>query len=360
MTKKSTAFEFARRISIDGKTIGAGHRTYFIAEIGANFDGDLEKAKEYARVARECGADCAKIQSFKAKKIVSREGFASMKLRGVHGSWKRPVDEVFAEVEFPREWHKAFFDYCWKIGITPCSAPYDYEAVDLMESVGTDFYKIGSGDITWLEMIEYIACKGKPVMLATGASTLAEVAEAVAVIKKTGNKDLVLMQCITNYPSKFESANINVLNTYREAFGAILGYSDHTPDDVVPLGAVALGASVIEKHITLDRSLKGPDHPHSMEPHEFARMIERTRNLESAMGTSTKEVVVEESETVIVQRRGLTAAKDMAKGTVLKESDIIELRPALGIYPKFKNLIVGMHVKNALKAGEAIRWQDIS
>ncbi|MDO8562006.1 MAG: N-acetylneuraminate synthase family protein [bacterium] len=353
------AFKFSNSFTVGGRKIGAGHPTYFIAEIGANFDGDLKVAKQYALEAKRVGADCAKIQSFKAKKIVSREAFATMKLKGVHGSWKRPVDEVFSEVEFPREWHKEFFEYCWEIGITPSTAAYDYEAVDLVDDIGIEFYKIGSGDITWLEMIEYIARKGKPLMLATGASTLADVDEAVRVIEKTGNKNLVVMQCITNYPSKFESANINVLNTYREAFGAIVGYSDHTPDDVVPLGAVALGASVIEKHFTFDRKLKGPDHPHSMQPEEFAKMIERTRNLEKALGTSQKDVVPEESETVIVQRRGLTAARDIKKDATLKSSDIAELRPALGIYPKFKTTIIGKRVKDSLKAGEPIRWENI-
>lgn len=360
MTKPDTASRFSRTFDIGGRKVGEGQPAYFIAEIGANFDGSLEKAKEYARAAKECGANCAKIQSFKAKKIVSREGFASMKLKGVHGSWKRPVDEVFKEVEFPREWHREFFEYCWKIGITPSSAPYDYEAVDLMERIGTEFYKIGSGDITWLEMVEYIARKGKPVMLATGASTLAEVDEAVRVIEKTGNKNLVLMQCITNYPSRFESANINVLRTYESAFGAILGYSDHTPGDVVPLGAVALGAKVIEKHFTFGRKLKGPDHPHSMEPQEFADMVRNVRNLEKAMGTGAKEIVAEESETVVVQRRGLTATKDLKKGTPLKQSDIVELRPALGIYPKFKSAVVGKRLKKNLKAGSPIRWKDIA
>ena len=354
------AFSFSKEIKIGKRTIGEEHPTYFIAEIGANFDGSLERAKEYARVAKECGADCAKIQTFKSKKIVSGKAFASMKLKGVHGTWKKSVDKVFEEVEFPREWHKEWFEYCREIGITPSTAPYDYEAVDLVDSLDIPFYKIGSGDITWLEMIEYIAKKGKPVMLATGASTLAEVDEAVRVIEKTGNKDLVLMQCITNYPSKFESANINVLNTYRDAFGAILGYSDHTPDDVVPLGAVAIGARVIEKHFTMDRTLKGPDHPHSIEPHEFKRMVERTRNLEKAMGTGKKEVVAEESETVIVQRRGLTAAKDIAKGATIKKGDVVELRPALGIYPKYKNVITGKKTAKALKAGDPIKWEDIA
>ncbi len=351
--------EFAKSFSIGKRTVGEGAPTYFIAEIGANFDGDIEVAKKYAREAKKIGADCAKIQTFTAKKIVSREAFSKMKLKGVHGSWKRPVDEVFAEVEFPHKWHKEFFEYCWSIGITPSTAAYDYDAVDLVDKLGIEFYKIGSGDITWLEMIEYIARKGKPVILATGAATLAEIDEAVATIKKTGNKKFALLQCITNYPSKFESANINVLKTYKEAFDCIVGYSDHTPDDVVALGAVALGAKVIEKHITFDRSAKGPDHPHSMTFEEFGRMIERTRNLEKAMGSSVKEVVAEESETVIVQRRGLTAAKDLKKGATIKKGDILELRPALGIPPKFKMDIVGKRVQNALKAGAPIRWEDI-
>ena len=351
---------FSTSFKIGKRTVGGNAETYFIAEIGANFDNDIKKAKEYALEAKRIGADCAKIQSFKAKKIVSAKGFASMKLKGVHGSWKRPVEEVFEEAEFPRQWHQEFFEYCWSIGITPSTAAYDCEAVDLVDNLGIEFYKIGSGDITWLEMIEYTAKKGKPVMLATGASTLAEVEEAVNVIERTGNKDLVLMQCVTNYPSKFESANINVLKTYKDAFGAILGYSDHTPDDVVALGAVALGAKVIEKHLTFDRTLKGPDHPHSMELNEFARMIERTRNLEKALGSSRKEVVEEESETVVVQRRSLTATRDLEKGQALKKGDIEELRPALGIYPKYKEVIIGKHVKKDLRAGEPIRWGDIA
>lgn len=350
---------FARQMTIDGRQIGDGCPTYFIADIGANFDGDLEKAKRLAYEVKQAGGDVVKIQSFQAKKIVSGRGFSSMSLRGVHGSWKRPVDDVFQEAEFPRAWHHEFFGYCRSIGITPASSPYDYEAVDLMDELGADFYKIGSGDITWLEMIEYIARKGKPVMLATGASTLAEVDEAVHTIEKTGNKDFVILQCITNYPSRFESANINVLKTYEKAFNAVVGYSDHTPGDVVPLGAVALGAKVIEKHFTLNKLDKGPDHPHSMEPQEFADMVQRTRHLEGALGSTRKEVVPEESETVIVQRRGLTAARDIAKGAAIEEGDVVELRPALGIYPKYKPIVFQKRTKRDIKAGDPIKWEDL-
>jgi sialic acid synthase SpsE len=350
---------FSKSFTIGKRKVGEGEKTYFIADIGANFDGSLEKAKKLAYECKQAGADVAKIQSFKAKKIVSGKGFSSMKLKGVHGSWKRPVEDVFKEAEFPRKWHHEFFEYCWKIGITPSSSPYDYEAVDLMDECGTEFYKIGSGDITWLEMIDYIARKGKPVILATGAATLSEIDEAVRAIEKTGNKDLAILQCITNYPSKIESANINVLKTYQSAFNTIVGYSDHTPGDTVVLGAVALGAKVIEKHFTLSKKDKGPDHPHSMEPHEFTKMIERTREMELALGSSRKEVVAEESETVIVQRRGLATTRALQKGHKLRKSDVAELRPALGIYPKYKTAIIGKSLARSLEEGAPIQWSDL-
>ena len=240
------------------------------------------------------------------------------------------------------------------------SAPYDFEAVDLMEELGVDFYKIGSGDITWLEILDYIARKNKPVILATGASTLAEVEEAVAVIAKAGNKDLALLQCITNYPSKIESANINVLKTYQEKFGAITGYSDHTPGDVVVLGAIALGGKVIEKHFTLDKNDKGPDHPHSMNPEEFAAMVARIRQMEAALGSGTKEVVAEEAETVIVQRRGLYAKSAIKQGEAFRAENIIELRPALGLLPKDKKNVLNKKAGRDIASGEPIKWDDVS
>ncbi len=281
-----------------------------------------------------------------------------MQLKGVHGSWGKPVDEIFKSAEFPREWHKEFFEYCNEIGILVSSSPYDYEAVDIMDEAGVPFYKIGSGDITWLEMIEYIAKKGKPVVLATGAATLAEIDEAVSVIEKTGNKDLALLQCITNYPSKIESANIRVMDTYKTAFDVMIGYSDHTPGDTVVLGAIARGAKVIEKHFTDNKKNAGPDHPHSMEPDDFAKMMLRIRDMEKALGSGRKEVVAEESETVIVQRRALYASKAIKAGEVIGDR-LIELRPALGIFPKFKKQIAEMRAKSDIEEGEAIRWESL-
>jgi N-acetylneuraminate synthase len=351
--------KFPKEIKIGNRLIGEGHPTYIIAEIGANFDNNIEKAKKLILAAKESGADCAKFQSFISEKIVSGKGFERMQLKGVHGSWGRPVNEVFKEAEFPREWHKEIADYCQEIGIDFSTSPYDYEAVDLCDELDVPYIKIGSGDITWHEMLEYIAKKNRPMFLATGDSTLAEIDEAIRVIESTGNNNLVLMQCITNYPSKIASANINVLKTYQTAFNILTGYSDHSHGPVVALGSVALGAIVIEKHFTLNKKDAGPDHPHSMDVNEFKIMVDYIRELEAAMGSTRKEVVEEEGETVIVQRRSLYAKHNIKKGQTIQKDDIIELRPALGIPPKYKLQIMGKTANTDIEECAPIYWENI-
>ena len=351
--------EFNQDIKIGSKMIGSDYPTYFIAEIGGNFDGDLDKAKRLIDAAKEAGADCAKFQTFTAETIVSEGGFSRMTLHGVHGSWGRTVSEVFKDVEFPVEWHKEIADYCKEVGIDFSTSPYFKEAVDLCVELEVPFIKIGSGEITWLEMIEYTAKKGIPIMLATGDATMSEIDEAVRTIAKTGNKDLVLMQCITNYPSKIDSANVNVLKTYQSAFNCLTGYSDHSPGHVVALASVVLGGRVIEKHFTLNKNDKGPDHPHSMEPTEFKFMVDSIREVERAMGSTSKEVVEEESETVFVQRRCLYAKQDLKAGQVITEDDLDVLRPALGISPKYKETIIGKTVNKDIPARDPIFWEDL-
>lgn len=350
---------FNKKIKIGDRTIGPDYPTYFIAEIGGNFDGNMDKAKRLIDAAKEAGADCAKFQTFTAETIVSEGGFSKMTLHGVHGSWGRTVSEVFKDVEFPLEWHQEISDYCRKVGIDFSTSPYFKEAVDLCADMKLPFIKIGSGEITWLEMIEYTARKGIPIMLATGDATMAEIDEAVRIIEKTGNKDLVLMQCITNYPSKIDSANVNVLRTYQQAFDCLTGYSDHSSGHVVALASVVLGGRVIEKHFTLNKKDKGPDHPHSMEPNEFKFMVETVREVERAMGSTRKEVVAEESETVFVQRRCLYAKRNLKKGQVITPEDIDVLRPALGIPPKFKDTIIGKTVNKNIPARDPIFWEDL-
>ena len=349
---------FNKEIKIGNEIIGDTHPTYFIAEIGANFDGSIEKAKHLIDAAKKAGADCAKFQTFSTPRIVSEGGFSHMQLKGVHGSWGRTVSEVFKDAEFPVAWHKEIADYCKVVGIDFSTSPYFKEAVDLCVDLDVPFIKIGSGDITWLEMLDYIARKGKPVMLATGDATMSEIDEAVRTIEATGNKDLVLMQCITNYPSKIESANVNVLKTYQSAFDVLTGYSDHAPGHVVALASVVIGGRVIEKHFTLNKTDKGPDHPHSMEPQEFRFMVDSIREVERAMGSTRKEVVAEEGETVYVQRRCLYAKQDLKKGHIMTSEDIDILRPALGIPPKFKPMIIGKECKEDIVKGQPLFWNN--
>jgi pseudaminic acid synthase len=349
---------FSKQIPFYSKLVGIGHPAYFVAEIGANFDNSLDKAKKLCDAAKEAGADCAKFQSFISEKIVAPKGFQKMQLKGVHGSWGRPVNEVFKDAEFPRDWHHIVKEHCDNIGIHFSTSPYDFEAVDLCMELDLPFIKIGSGEITWLEMIEKIASKQKPIVLATGDATLSEIDDAIRTIESTGNKNLILLQCITNYPSMIESANINVLKTYQSAFDVLTGYSDHSFGDVVILGSIALGGVFVEKHFTLNKADKGPDHPHSMNVTEFKTMVERVRQLEKAMGSTKKFVVEEEHETVLVQRRGLYASKDIPQGKIIEYSDLVELRPALGILPKYKNNIIGMSANKFIESGEPIYWKN--
>ncbi len=349
---------FNKKIKIGNHFIGPGFPTYIIAEIGANFDGSLEKAKKLIDAAKEAGADCAKFQTFSTTKIVSEGGFSLMTLKGVHGSWGRSVSDVFKDAEFPREWHKEISEYCSKVGIDFSTSPYDVEAVDLCTKLEVPFIKIGSGEITWLEMLSYIAKQGKPIMLATGDATMSEIDEAVRTVEAAGNKDLVLMQCITNYPSKIDSANVNVIKTYQTAFDVLTGYSDHSSGPVVALASVVLGGCVVEKHFTLDKTDKGPDHPHSMNPTEFKLMVDYIREVERALGSARKNVVEEEGETVYVQRRCLYARRNIKKGQVITAEDIDVLRPALGIPPKFKNIIIGKIAKDNINAGQPLFWDN--
>lgn len=349
---------FPKEIKIGSRVVGQGHPAYLIAEIGANFDKSLDKAKSLVDAAKKAGADCAKFQTFSTPKIVSEGGFSLMTLKGIHGSWGRTVSEVFKDAEFPREWHQEISGYCAKVGIDFSTSPYDFEAVDLCEKLDVPFIKIGSGEITWLEMLEYVARKGKPLMLATGDATLAEIDEAVRAIEATGNRNLILMQCITNYPSKIDSANVNVLKTYQTAFDILTGYSDHSPGPVVALASVVLGGCVIEKHFTLNKADKGPDHPHSMNPAEFKLMVDYVRELERAMGSTRKEVVEEERETVLVQRRSLYAKRAIQKGKVIEAEDIEVLRPALGVPPNFKSVVIGKTAKTDIKQGLPLFWDN--
>jgi N-acetylneuraminate synthase len=307
-------------LKIGKHTLGANHPTYFIAVIAANHDGSLERAELLIRLAKEAGADAAKFQNFQAPKIVSDYGFSHMNAQVSHqAKWDKSVTEVYASASIPFEWTPILKETCDAAGIDYFSSPYDFDAIDMLDPY-VPAYKIGSGDITWIEACERIASKGKPVLLATGASDIGDVQRAVHAILKL-NPQLVLMQCNTNYTAEdgnFDNIHLNVIKTYQAMFpDLILGLSDHTHGHATVLGAVTLGARVVEKHFTDDNDRVGPDHPFAMNPQSWADMVKATRQLERALGLGDKVVADNERETVIIQRRCLRAAREILPGEVL-------------------------------------------
>lgn len=345
------------KIKIGNRLVGDGEPTYVIAEVGSNHDGSLAQAKKMIDYAKEMGADAAKFQSFLAEKIISKTGFE--KKTSFQAKWPKPVWQVYKAAELPREWHKILAGYCKKKGIHFLSSSWDKEAVNLLEELGVPAFKIGSGDITNMPLLKYTAEKGRPIILSAGASTLDEVREAVDVIKSAENNDIILLQCVVNYPSPVEDANIRAMVTLKDTFGYPVGYSDHTLDDLVPLGAVALGACVIEKHFTFDRSRPGPDHPYAMEVPEFSLMVKKIRLMERVLGSPIKQLASSEEETVILQRRSLFAKVDIPAGTVITPSMIEILRPAVGLEPKYFDTVVGKKSKVDIKQYEPITWDKI-
>ena len=349
---------------IDGKHIGESHPVYFIADIAANHDGDLERAKDLIYKAKEAGADAAKFQHFRAETIVSEEGFKSLGSQRSHqASWKKSVVDVYRDASVSTEWTETLKHICDKAQITFFTSPYDFDLVDHIDPF-VPAYKIGSGDITWIEMIEHIASKQKPYILATGASTTDDVIRAVDAALAI-NKKFALLQCNTNYtgtPDNLGYVNLNVLKTYRSMFpGMILGLSDHTPGHATVLGAVALGARIIEKHFTDDTSRQGPDHKFSMDPKSWADMVDRTRELEVSLGTGLKRIEDNELETVILQRRAIRIARDLPAGHVLNREDLAILRPAPAgaLLPYEVKEVIGRALREAKSKGDHLNHSDL-
>ena len=351
-------------IKIGTHTIGDNHPTYFIADIGANHDGELERAKLLIHLAKDAGSDAAKFQNFRAPQIVSDYGFTSMGSQVSHQSaWEKSVFDVYQDASIPFEWTPILKEECDKAGIDYFSSPYDFDAIDMLDPY-VPAYKIGSGEIDWLETLVRMARKGKPILLATGASSIGEVQRAVQTILEI-NPQLVLMQCNTNYtgsPDNFDHIHLRVLDTYRSMFpDVILGLSDHTPGHATVLGAVTLGARAIEKHFTDDNGREGPDHLFAMNPTTWADMVARTRELERSLGNGTKFIARNEADTAIVQRRCLRAAREIYRDEILDRDMIDVLRPAtLGaILPGELDLVIGTRALHNISAGRELRWTDL-
>ncbi len=353
-----------RELQIEGRVIGRDYPTYFIADIAANHDGDLERAKDLIYMAAEAGADAAKFQHFTAETIVSDRGFKSLDGQLSHQeSWEKSVFETYKDASVSLDWTETLSETCIKAGIHFFTTPYALDVVDYMDAF-VPVYKIGSGDITWLEMIERVAQKKKPYIMATGASALDEVHRAVSVALAI-NPMLCLMQCNTNYTASLENfkyIQLNVLKTYQVMYpDLVLGLSDHTSGHATVLGAVTLGARMIEKHFTDDQKRVGPDHAFSMDPTTWREMVDRTRELEAALGTGVKKIEKNELETVVLQRRSLRSRRLLKKGHLITPGDFAPLRPcpadAAPLFDMHK--IIGMVLRRDLVEGDYLRIGDI-
>jgi sialic acid synthase SpsE len=353
-----------KTIQIGDRFVGDTKPLYFIADIAANHDGNLDRAFKLIELAKESGAHAAKFQNFQASKIVSRKGFETLPGQLSHQkSWKKSVFEVYEDASLSFDWIPRLKQKCDDVGIEYFTSPYDFESVDRVDPF-IAVYKIGSGDITWLEIIEYIAKKGKPVIIATGAAEMSDVVRAMNILESITDK-IILMQCNTNYtanPENFKYINLNVLQTFKSRFPAVvLGLSDHTHGHATVLGAVALGARVFEKHFTDDNTRDGPDHKFAMNPQTWREMVERANELYLSLGDGIKRIEANEKDTIQVQRRSLRFVRDVSEGEIIRAIDLFPLRPipSDGIPPYSIKDLIGKKMKVSAKEGDYVKWEDI-
>lgn len=341
-----------KKVKIGKKTIGEGHSTYIIAEIGSNHNGDIKTAKKMIDKAANAGVDAVKFQTFKAEKLYSKNTPKFSK------DDMLPFD-LIKSIEMPRNWHKKLKEHTEKKGLHFISSPFDFEAVDELDEVGVPAFKIASFELVDLELLKHIAKKGKPIILSTGLADIEEIKEALKAIRSQKNDDIVLLHCNSLYPTPADVVNLNAINTMSNVFKIPIGFSDHTIGIHIPVAAVAKGAKVIEKHFTLDRKMKGPDHHFAIEPDELKQMVQEIREVEKAFGTGVKKPSKQEREMLEKGRRSIIAATEIKKGTKISRDMLIVKRPGYGIKPKFISKVVGKTASKNIKADQWITWKDI-
>lgn len=335
-----------KKIKLGGRWVGEGEPCFIIAEAGSNHDGKLKQAKQLIDIAVEAGADAIKFQTFKAEKLALPK-------------YAKEMYKSLEKYQLKAEWHAELKKYADELEIIFLSTPFDEESVDLLDKMGVPAFKVASGDLTHLPLLEYIAKKRKPMIVSTGGGSLGEVEEAINTIRNQGNNEIILMHCVSNYPAKIEDANIRAMVNMRLAFHLPVGYSDHSLGSLVPLATVAVEACIIEKHITLDRSLPGPDHPFAMEVNEFQEMVKSIRLLEKALGNGAKHRVENEKAEVKIARRSLFADVNIPKGTKISKEMIKIARPGIGIPPKHLTLIIGKEAKVDIKEDDVLTWHMV-
>ena len=345
-------------IEIAGRRIGAKYSPYVIAELSANHNGKLETALRIIDEAKKAGADAVKLQTYKPDTITLNCDSEDFKIRG--GLWDgRTLYDLYEEAHMPWDWHKPLFDRARQLGLTIFSSPFDNTAIDLLEDLNTPAYKIASFEAVDLALIKYAASTGKPMIISTGMADAKEIAEAIESAREGGCKELAILHCVSGYPAPAKDYNLRIIPEMIERFGLVTGLSDHTLDNTTAIASVALGASIIEKHFTLDRSGGGPDDSFSLEPSELAALCNGARTAWSALGQVNYNRKSSELENVKF-RRSLYFIKDLKKGDVISEDCVRSIRPGYGLAPKFLNQILGGIVKRDVASQTPVTLGDVN
>ena len=345
-------------MKIANRDIGKGHKPYIIAEMSGNHNGDITRAIELIKAAKDAGADAVKLQTYTADTITINHDSEEFMIRG--GLWDgSKLYDLYEQAHTPWDWHKTLFDEAEKLGITIFSSPFDHTAVDFLESLNAPAYKIASFELIDLPLIRKVAATGKPMIMSTGNANLAEIEEAVAAAKAAGATDIVLLHCTSGYPTPASQANISTMAVMRDAFGVEVGLSDHTMDIGVSVAAVALGARVIEKHFTLARADGGPDSAFSLEKEELKSLVTNCNMAFESIGKPNFISTEVELQTK-VHRRSLYVVKDIKKGEVFTEEHVRSIRPGNGILPKYLDDVLGSHAKEDISFGTPLSFEHFT
>jgi len=333
-------------LAIAGRTIGADQPPYIIAELSANHNGKLDTALRIVEAAKKAGADAVKLQTYTADTITLKADSEDFRIHG--GLWNgRTLYDLYQEAHLPWDWHEALFAHARKLGITMFSSPFDTTAVDLLEKLGAPAYKIASFEAIDLPLIRYVAATRKPMIISTGMASTEEIDEAVAAARDGGCRELALLHCVSGYPAPAAEYNLRTIPDMQRRFGVVIGLSDHTLDNTTAVASIAMGAALIEKHFTLDRTGGGPDDSFSLEPAELAALCRDTKTAWSALGQVDYSRAPSEQANVKF-RRSLYFVKDLAAGTVITADAVRSVRPGYGLAPKLLPRVVGRKVKVAV------------
>jgi len=345
-------------LKIGPRTIGRGCPPYVVAELSANHQGSLERALKSIEVFKRCGADAVKLQTYTPDTITIACDSEDFRIRG--GLWDGyTLYELYKQAYTPYEWHKPLFDHARKVGITIFSTPFDETAVDLLEDLNAPAYKIASFEAVDLPLIQYVAGTGKPMIISTGMATWEEIGEAVETARSNGCKEIALLHCVSSYPAPIEQCNLRTIPALAERFGVVAGLSDHTLGTTVAIAGVALGACIIEKHVTLSRADSGPDSAFSLEPDELKILCNEVKDSWLALGEVKRGTVGAEAANIKF-RRSLYFVKDLKAGDVITSQVVRSIRPGYGLPPKDLDRVLGRKVKRAVAAGTPVRWDLIA